>query len=42
MEKALNTPSNVLIYKQHWDHYSKTPGIDDLDVIFLIIQYKYT
>ena len=27
MEKALDTPSNVMIYKQHWDYYSKTPGL---------------
>ena len=27
MEKALDTPANVLIYKQHWDYYSKTPGL---------------
>merc|ERR1719309_665354 len=26
MEKALDTPSNVMIYKQHWDYHSKSPG----------------
>merc|ERR1719445_1963368 len=25
MEKALDTPSNVMIYKQHWDYYAKAP-----------------
>ena len=25
MEKALDTPSNVMIYKQHWDYYCKAP-----------------
>merc|ERR1719410_3385420 len=29
MEKALDTPSNVMIYKQHWDYYSRTPGLLD-------------
>ena len=29
MEKALDTPSNVMIYKQHWDYYAKTPGLLD-------------
>ena len=27
MEKALETPANVLIYKQHWDHYNKSPAL---------------
>ena len=27
MEKALDVPNNVMIYKQYWDHYSKTPGL---------------
>ena len=27
MEKALETPGNVLIYKQHWDHYNKSPAL---------------
>ena len=29
MEKALDTPSNVMIYKQHWDYYARTPGLLD-------------
>merc|ERR1719189_557396 len=27
MEKALETPANVMIYKQHWDHYNKSPAL---------------
>ena len=27
MEKALDTPSNVMIYKQHWDYYGKAPAL---------------
>jgi len=27
MEKALDTPSNVMIYKQHWDYYAKAPAL---------------
>ena len=27
MEKALDTPANVLIYKQYWDCYSKSPAL---------------
>ena len=27
MEKALDTPSNVTIYKQHWDYYCKAPAL---------------
>merc|ERR1719318_2103383 len=27
MEKALDTPSNVMIYKQHWDYYCKAPAL---------------
>jgi len=27
MEKALDTASNVMIYKQHWDYYSKAPAL---------------
>ena len=26
MEKALEQPKNVGIYKQHWDHYSRIAG----------------
>ena len=27
MEKALDMPSNVMIYKQHWDYYCKDPAL---------------
>ena len=27
MEKALGTPSHVMIYKQYWDYYFKAPAL---------------
>ena len=27
LEKALNTPSNVIIYKQHWDYCARLLGL---------------
>ena len=27
MEKAMGTPSNVMIYKQHWDYDFKAPAL---------------
>ena len=48
LEKALDTPSNVMIYKQHWDYYARTPGLlhglainDPLQTLYWLMSSRY-